>query len=237
LRLLVAAIAACLMLSAFAAPVNAGRTPFDLVVNLHDAARVIEQQSDFTACSHPDPENPYPGDEFCVLNPSPPPRCLWDVDDRIVWGSGGFIEPGQVETASHCIFADWAHHMWGAEVYSDSPDLTVSAHFDPQNETWTTGPPVWVPARKLWLYRGCVVGPVYAGGQPTLRPIAGSNGGYAVPTTLTVSVSRPSGGSGKPVAIGATLTYRNSEGTNQARYCASALTEVPRGGELWWTGL
>src|SRR5437867_1645633 len=142
--------------------------------------------------------------------------CVWGPNDRDNVTGTGYLAPQSSATAGGCVVGDpnpiyttlngttawWSHGRHEIDVYlvSKSPDLVIKVCFSPQNACFSPAPR---PIDKwTWTYQGCVWGPNYASGaqldstgQPIYPPpatrIAGSNGGYGVLTTYTVTITNP----------------------------------------------
>ena len=204
------ALAAAFSYPALAAkPPNGGNPPFELVISTRVRTTIVEGQ---------------PG----VVNPT---VCLWDIDDRVVWFANGTLEANASTSASDCLIADSHHHLLGFRLYSPSGALQVTVTYQPQGVTRAFTP---VLVNGEYEYRGCIIGPLYDGNEPEVQIIPGSNGGWGVETTMTLTVTNPT--PSKIRNSDATVTWRSSEPTSQAIYCRGLGPAFGEGGAVWQTG-
>ncbi len=124
---------------------------------------------------------------------SNPTGCVWDVDDdQVRYTTGGSLGAGASLVDQICLNADWSGmdwtgHLAGITLSSKSSSLSVTISFSPGGSFSVR--PVWNNASKTYGYKGCTGTPAYTEGDPALQPIAGSNGGVAVPTTVKLTIT------------------------------------------------
>lgn len=200
-----------------------------------DIGSAVEQQSGFhdpTYCAAHQSE--------CVWNPTvndPQPR-MWTTDDHVVWwantgGNSANLSPGSY-TVTEYEFADIQQRLNSVSVTADTPDLSVTVHFEPQGATFAYTP---VLSGRQYVYNGCVVGPYQNPTDPLVVPIANSNGGWAVPTTVTLTVTNNTGRVQRHVYA----QYEMGSMANsypRYRMCRLPLTDwFNEAGAIWQTGL
>lgn len=148
---------------------------------------------------------PIPTDSsLWVVNPT---GCLWDPDDSDHVVVSGYVNAGETATLTDCIVANpdpiwmtsygttgwwhWAPHPnLTFDVRAPSPGLIVTICYQPQGVCFTLPPRATVDG---YEYAGCVTGPIYNADSTAVQPVAGSNGGYGVMTTVTFNVRNPTG--------------------------------------------
>jgi len=170
----------------------------------------------------------------CVFNNT---GCLWDIDDQSEWWALPAKLSGTA-SFSECLIADDVSHIAGFAVGSLSPDLIVTLHYEPSGVTFT------LKARPYeqgpgYRYLGCVLGPIYADpSKPGVIEIPNSNGGWGVPSTITMTVTNPtsrtvrdtSGSFKFGSAAGPRLNYCTDNYANLTPFFAA-------GGATWKTDL
>ena len=129
--------------------------------------------------------------------PNDPP-CVWDGDDRVQRNGWGQIGGQATVSDSICILSANSFHHTHVLIGAPVSSLVVTLHFEPQDVTFTVPP--GPGAGSKYGYRFCLTGPVYHMTSPALQPVADSNGGVAVPTTVTLSIKNTLNKAIKPVA-------------------------------------
>lgn len=203
-----------------------------------DVNKVVKQQATYPGCNWNDPE-PYPGDEFCIINPNHLANdCFWDIDDRGSTAGYGRFFAGTTSSAT-CVYYDGAIHLIGVGLLSTTPDLAVTVTYTPGLSFQITPTPYTLDERWTWFYQGCIVGPRYQPTDPLVTTIPGSNGGYGVPTTVSVSISNPLDQRPKETTSGG-VAFGSSEPSRREAYCrGGGYGEWFAGpdGSVWATGL
>jgi hypothetical protein len=156
-----------------------------------------------------------------VVNPRP--DCTWDINDWSSIGTTGDLAPRAAVSGSACqiegynpmyvekngMLAWWgAPSPWfGVEVAAPSADLAVKMCYSPQDRCFTLSPQTF--DAKTYRYRLCAQ-VVYRPDDAALQPIpdstpdalaAGSAAGLGVETTITFTVSNPTGRIVKGVGV------------------------------------
>lgn len=211
MRLIVAALAACVLLSA---PVAAKGKPatYDLTVWGGENTRVVEQQS-VTACFWPTQANPYPGDENCVLNQT---ECFWDVDDHGSAMGYGRLFAG-TSSASRCGVIDFDPRMFAVSLYSTRADLDVRLAIDP-GLTFRIAPAASDKPDWPWRYYGCLLLSHTEPVSTITEEILDSNGGRGVITWATFSVTSPADQKANQTTSGGAFHARDTSGRIDS-YC------------------
>lgn len=174
-----------------------GQTYLNLNVNtgFTQFSQWIEQQDDW-----PQPEI------NAITNPNS--HCTWSVNDHSDWLATGKLDAGQSTSRSRCIVSDfspvfatrygytawWSNAVYGfagLKVLSPSPNILVSVCYQPQNRCFTLGS-VYDPNERVWTYKFCGRAH-YKNDDPALTEIVDSNGGRGVITTVTMTVTNPTG--------------------------------------------
>jgi len=146
---------------------------------------------------------------------NPRPDCTWDINDWSSLGTTGDIRAGTAVTGSACqiegfnpmyvekngVLAWWSgvSPWFGVAVDAPSPNLSVKVCYSPQARCFTLSPAAL--DSKTYRYRICAQ-VVYTPDDPSLSKIpgstpatmpAGSTDGRGVVTTITFTVSNPTG--------------------------------------------
>jgi hypothetical protein len=220
LRLLVAAIAACLVLAL--APAAAARPAvYDLTIWGGDNDTLVKHQSPIDCRYGTVPE------EDCVVNPlndKTGANCFWDVDDVGNGSSYGRLFAGTT-SVSRCGIFDTRYLFIGVRILTTRPDLTVTLAYEP-GLTFTLGPAPYVDpeGRWQWQYRGCVQGPIYQRTTADLAtdPIPDSHGGWGVISTVTLTVTSPADQKSNQTTSGG-AAHGPVASSNEAKYCANGV--------------
>lgn len=119
--------------------------------------------------------------------------CVWDVNDYMQRDAvlNSALASGVSVSDSLCVYADWTAHTLRSEIAADSPNMVLRLSVS-TGGSYIVTPAVFDKRLGLWMYRTCLNVPTYQSGDPLLQSIAGSNGGVAVPTTVTLAASNPS---------------------------------------------
>ncbi len=139
------------------------------------------------------------------LNPDPstwavnPTQCPWDPNDMFSYTSSGNIAAGVSVMITGCLIADPNPVLNGSQpsrptiqttLEASRPDLVATLCYQPAGDCFTATTH-WSDAARDWDYDLCVRGPTYHNNASEVQPIEGSNGGYGVPTTYTLSITNP----------------------------------------------
>jgi len=246
---LVAAIGAVALAVAFALPVSAKGNPVFAwgPTSNRAIANIVEQQSpDFFYnggsaggayyCTHGIDGATH--SDTCAHNLS---SCAWNEDDEIVNGSYGVLNAGTT-SFTDCLIADNTQvlpathiqgmHLIGLSLVTDSPDLVVTITYQPQNVAFMFTPRL-IGGR--YEYSGCIVGPLPDGDQ--LQAIAGSNGGWGVTGTFTVSTTNQTGHRWQKTQASFYL-WDDAPGLPNSNFCRGNLGPTNKqGGATWQTAL
>jgi hypothetical protein len=181
---------------------------------------IVEQESDFPACKDTG---------TCVENHT---GCLWMVDDHVTAQGGGYAGS---DSFTQCEMADTAVRLIGVFVGTSQPDLTVTLSFPDQGVT------INLPARVgdgsnfgsfAYEYGGCILGPRYQVENPAVQQIPDSNGGWAVPTRVTLTITHPPH-NGKQEPMLGRFEMRSSTSGGKADYCYGPLVNHTDAGASW----
>lgn len=198
---------ALLLASAFAllllAPsATAGPEPLHLSLSTIEIQNPVEQWTPWVNSPSCTNRCPYPDDHSqWVVNPT---GCAWDVDDHwhyfdtdgYIGGGGSFsfqtCQITEQSTIYHCTYGSCAWigdgpREYAVDLFAPSPGLTVNVCYQPTGRCFALAP-AWRPDMKRYEYHLCA-GVRWDNNDPNLQPIAGSNGGYGVPTTQTLTVA------------------------------------------------
>jgi hypothetical protein len=124
-----------------------------------------------------------------VVNPT---SCAWDFDDHGSYLRGGALDAGASVRVIACLIANenplfgvsWAiHPNWRFAVWAPRP-LDVTVCYDP-------GICLPLSITDTYRYEACTAGPFYGHESPAIQTIPDSNGGWGVPTTVTLTVTNP----------------------------------------------
>lgn len=154
-----------------------------------------------------------------VVNPTP---CSWDSDDFFSYVSEGSVLASDATAGmSECVYAgaDPGAHPYrylGVFLQSASPDLLVT-------ETWawdggslsTTTSPSYDQSLHAWRYFDCIQAPF---AQEPLVEVSGSNGGFAFPQAVSVTVTNTGR---KALKTGGVISSNYSQGELQLKGCLS----------------
>ena len=115
--------------------------------------------------------------------------CAWDVDDYWSHGSnGGSFAAGATASFTECVYADFGHFN-GVYLTSPHPNIEATITFSNYAETQSFRVlPNGQDAQGQYVFQGCVAGPGFQNEGPWPIPIEGSNGGEAVPSTVTFTL-------------------------------------------------
>jgi hypothetical protein len=118
--------------------------------------------------------------------------CGWDAQDSRQRDAvlNSELAGGATVTDTMCLFQDWSPRVIVTNIAASSPDLSLTVAFNTGGSTAVT--PTYDSRLRLWVYKACVIAPTYQPGDPALQTIAGSNGGVAVPTTVSLTITNPS---------------------------------------------
>lgn len=139
----------------------------------------IEQQQ----TSPTTPTNPFGG------------SCFWSVNDHEFLESRGYLDPGVSISLSKCVVAGFQSNVapFGfstAEVVTRSPSLMLTVCYEPQGRCFSANP-VLGPDR---LYHSTFCGrALYHESDPAVIEISDSFGGRGVVTSVTTTISNPTG--------------------------------------------
>jgi hypothetical protein len=187
-------------------PNSTGFTQFDSVLEKYNAYVWSDQYQGYVI--QPDPAKR-------IINPNP--NCTWDINDHLDrQANNGYLDPGQSSSVGQCMINDqnpiyhddgggsrwWggASNWYGARILSSSAGLSVTVCYSIQGRCFTLTP-VYSAADRGYNYRLCVQA-VYNPADPALYVIPGStpdpvpdgaSPGWGVQTTVTLTVTNPTG--------------------------------------------
>jgi hypothetical protein len=155
-----------------------------------------------------------------VINPT---SCSWDINDHSDYSTSGDLATGTSTSRATCVIEDYnpmyvarygnltwwsAVSRWfGAAVTSKSANLVITFSYAPQGRSFTLTP-VYRPSTHDYRYSLCVQ-VLYNPGDPALVLIPGSTPdplpwgsapGEGVSTTITLTISNPTGSATRGVA-------------------------------------
>jgi opacity protein-like surface antigen len=115
--------------------------------------------------------------------------CGWDQADA--WQRQAVLNSslagGATATDRLCLYQDTAARVVYAQLASPSSGLSVRLTMS--DGLAAQAQATWDQGSRTWVYRACFPVDTFASGPE----VAGSNGGWAVTTTATLSVTNPSG--------------------------------------------
>ncbi len=125
--------------------------------------------------------------------------CMWDSDDAYQYqGFDGTLATGTTISVQACAY--WSNNAFQPRVTAvliDSPSdqlqITVTWVWDTGSRTTQVVPPTRGDFG-MWRYFDCISSPVPEGPMVT---VPGSNGGQAVPFTITTTIANPGKKTGK----------------------------------------
>lgn len=158
-------------------PANAGNAGLVFTQDWVQIQQPVEQQSpDFFGGPGTHPET-------WVTNPTP---CDWDVDDAQSWAGSGAIAANASVSTSLCVVSDglysFAHYeVAQASIHASTDRLVVTLSND-QGQSWLVPA---APSGHDFNYVLCLA-QLRPGPYPT---IDGSNGGYGIRVTYTLTIT------------------------------------------------